>query len=418
MMACLLKSCATTTTTAPSFYTNYLQQLATCGAAAARAANYICASPLQSKAFANVGANVGNYKSALCAAGANIGAAGATCIAKTPCTYLQNAATSGLTSAAPYLAGATTCLATEAQGYMNPYVQCVVKSIGTLGQMNLQQNLAPGATAGAVGSGQFGSQRGAQVLAQTMRDANNQILAQQNQALQCGYKSALCAAKAQNQISQAAGQTAGTLTNQYNVNQVAAGQTAEQAAAAQAANQLAAGTGQMNLAGQTQGLGLACVNALATLGCQQRTIAQNKQLFPLQLLGTEASLLSGAQIPMSTTSTATGSPLSAIAGLGSLATGLFTGKCCNTPFSNIVKSLSSSTVPNNLAANTASNASVTAPDNTGTSAGQNADLSVISKDTGIPQGGVSVNSDQWGTCCARGGHVTKQRYYQRMKARG
>jgi hypothetical protein len=187
---------------------------------------------------------------------------------------------------------------------MNPYIQDVVNSIGTLGQRNIQQNLAPQATAGAVGSGQFGSQRGAQVLGQTIQNANTDILAQQNQALQSGYQNAMTNAQKQQALEAQLGQTAGNLAG--------TGQS----------NLINAATVGGNLAGQTQTLGLGDVNALATYGGQQQQIAQNKQLFPLQTLGTEAGLLRGYQIPTSSVQTMQGSPLSAIASLGSTVAGL------------------------------------------------------------------------------------------------
>jgi hypothetical protein len=83
------------------------------------------------------------------------------------------------------------------------------------------------------------------------------------------------------------------------------------------------GTGQAALANQRQTQGLADVNALATLGGQKQTIAQNRVLAPLEILGKQASVLSGANIPTTTTATMKGSPLSMIAGLGSTAAGIF-----------------------------------------------------------------------------------------------
>jgi hypothetical protein len=173
-----------------------------------------------------------------------------------------------------------------------------------LGQRNIQQNLAPQATAGAVGSGQFGSQRGAQVLGQTIQNANTDILAQQNQALQTGYQNAMANAQKQQALEAQLGQTAGNLA--------ATGQS----------NLINAATVGGNLAGQQQQLGLADVNALSTLGGQQQTIAQNQQFFPLTALSKQAELMRGYQIPTNTVNTYEGSPLSAIASLGSTAAGL------------------------------------------------------------------------------------------------
>jgi hypothetical protein len=105
-----------------------------------------------------------------------------------------------------------------------------------------------------------------------------------------------------------------------------AGNTAAQEAAARTA----AATGQTNIGQQQQKSGLADVNALSTLGQQQQTIAQNQQLFPLDVAAKQMAALSGAQIPTTTMQTMTGSPLSAIAGLGALAGGLFSKNASGT----------------------------------------------------------------------------------------
>jgi hypothetical protein len=242
---------------------------------------------------------------------------------------------------------------------MNPYTSGVVDQIRLANQQNIAQNLSPAVTSGAVGSGQFGSQRGANALSLGISNANIGALGLQSQALQTGYADAMKAAQQQriNQLN--AGQTAGTLQGQFNTNQINAGQTAGElqerfntnrinagqiagtlqgqfntnqinaaqaaanAASQQAAALNAAATGQINLGQQQQQSGLADVNALATLGAQQQAIEQNKEMFPLDVAGKQMAALSGAQIPTSTMQTMTGSPLSAIAGLTAFTGGLF-----------------------------------------------------------------------------------------------
>jgi hypothetical protein len=248
------------TTTAPSWYTDYLNNLATQGTTGAQGATYAGATPLQQQAFNAASTNVGNYQPAL-----------------TSATNLAN--TVGSTN-----------VADNVNNFMNPYTQNVVDAIGTLGQRNIQQNLAPGATAAAVGSGQFGSKRGAEVLGQAINSGLQNINANQAQALQTGYTQAL------------------------------------QAAQNQSANQLAASQQLGNLANSTQALGLGDVNAQATLGAQQQQINQNESLFPLQTANTAAGILRGYTVPTSVNSTYTGpipgaysaSPLAQIAGLGSV----------------------------------------------------------------------------------------------------
>jgi len=289
-MADLLQSSQKTETQAPSYYTNYLNSIASGGQNAVQGAKFVGAQPLQQQAFSNVAQNVGNYQPALTGAQQTLG---------------QATNTSPLNAAQTYFNNANVDQSQLAQQYMSPYTQDVVNSIGTLGQRNIQQNLAPQATAGAVGSGQFGSQRGAQVLGQTIQNANTDILAQQNQALQTGYQNAMANAQKQQQLQAQLGQTAGNLA--------ATGQ----------GNLINAATVGGNLAGQQQQLSLADINALSTLGGQQQTIAQNQQLFPLTTLSKQAELMRGLTIPTTTVNTYQGSPLSAIASLGATTAGIF-----------------------------------------------------------------------------------------------
>ena len=244
-------------TAAPSFYTDFLNQLAQQGASAAQNAQYVGASPLQQQAFALAQKNVGNYEPTL----------------QNAINLASNVGSSNLAQA-----------------------------VGDLGQSNIAYNLAPQATAGLVGSGQFGSTRGATALGDVISNAELGITAQQQQALQ------------QDQ-----------------------------------ANKLAAAGQLGSLAGQQQSLGLGDINALSTLGGQQQTIAQNEQLFPMQQLTNESALLRGYSVPtsVSTSTTAPGqqgqfalSTLQQIMGLGSLATGLFSAdKSGNTPASNIATAI-------------------------------------------------------------------------------
>jgi len=229
-MANLLESSATAVTSAPEYYNTYLNNIATQGADAAKNAQYIGAQPLQEQAFANVQNVPNTYQPTLTMAGNTLSNA----------SYYK----SPLDAGANYLSEATKSPAQRAQEYMSPYLQSVVNSIGDIGQRNIQQNLAPAATAAAVGSGQFGSQRGAQVLGQTLSNADRDILNQQYTALNAGYGQGLTAAGQQNQLLGQLGSTAG-----------------EQAYKGQAG---LTNLGQMQtaLAKEQQGLSLADINAL------------------------------------------------------------------------------------------------------------------------------------------------------------
>lgn len=247
-------------TQAPSWYTDYLNNLAQTGTQAGAGAQYVGATGLQNQAFNQTQQNVGNYQPSLTAA-----------------TNLANTA-------------GNTNVANSVNQFMNPYTQNVVDALGVTGRRNIDQYLAPGATSAAVGSGQFGSKRGAEVLGQAMNTGLQNLNLAQSQALQTGYGQSLQAA--QNQVS----------------------------------NQLAA-SGQLgSLAGQQQQYGLGDVNALSTMGAQQQQIGQNESLFPLQTAAQQAGILRGYTIPTSVASTYSGpipgaysaSPLQQIAGLGSL----------------------------------------------------------------------------------------------------
>ena len=293
-MADLAQSSATTTTTAPDWYTQSMKNLAAnaqqYGVGGANAPAYVGAQPLQTQAFEAARTNVGNYQPGLATAGGMIG---------------QGAGVDITGAANPYLRAGTSSSADLVGGYMNPYISNVVDQIRLANQQNIAQNLSPGITAGAVGAGQFGSQRGANALALGISNANIGALAQQAAALQSGYSDALKAAQAQRAAQLSAGQIAGNMATQE----------------AQKYRDLAAS--QMNLARQQQEQGVVDVNQLATMGEQQQKIAQNKELFPLDVLNKQASIFSGAQVPMSTVKTMEGSPLSAIATLGSLGMAAF-----------------------------------------------------------------------------------------------
>jgi len=313
-MANLLQSSQTQATQAPSYYTDYLSNIATQGAKQVdptTGAQYIGAQPLQETAFTNVGDAAANYQDTLANAGTTLGSA--------------VSGTSPLDAASSYMTSAAKDPASQVANYINPYTTSVLNQIGNLGQRNIMQNLAPQATSGAVGAGQFGSKRGAEVLGQTIQNANRDILASQTSSAEKAYQNALDTAIKQNQVNAQLGSTAGTLASQ--------GQQ----------NLTQAGAQQGQLASTNQALNLAEINALATLGEQQRTLKQNKELFPLSNLSTLSGMLRGYNVPTTTQTTAEMSPLSALAGIGSGAAGLFsgtgTGGTGPSLFDNIKKSL-------------------------------------------------------------------------------
>lgn len=294
-MANMLQSSQNKTTCVPSFYTNYLTNLATKGTQAACGASYVGAQPLQTKAFEAACQNAGAAQPSF----------------QTGMGYLGCAANKNISgAAAPYLTQAVnTNTGQLAQCYMSPYINNAVQGMSDVAMRNMQQNLMPQATAAAVGSGQFGSQRGAQVAGQVQANAMQDLNSQIANLLNTGYGTAMNAATQRQALLNQLGSTAATAR-------------AECARAKQAA-----GVGMGQLGTQLTNANIACENALATLGGQQQTIGQNAQCYDLAKYAKLAGIMQGAQIPTKVSTTMCMSPFS---GLGTLGSGVL-GILCKYP---------------------------------------------------------------------------------------
>lgn len=168
-------------TTAPEFYTNYLQDVANLGSSAVQTGGVAGMSPLQQQALAM----------APQASFAGMG------------TMAQGA---GLAQHA----GATTAPQVINQ-YMNPYTQSVVNEMARLQGRNVQENVMP-AMQGAAGSmGGFGSQRQFQATGDMLRDLQSDLLGKQYGALSSGYTEAMKAAQGDLGRELTAGETLGGL---------------------------------------------------------------------------------------------------------------------------------------------------------------------------------------------------------------
>lgn len=322
-MANLLQSSQTKSTCAPAYYTNYLQQLATCGQAAEKCAQFVGATPLQQQAFCSISQTAGAQQPTFQTGMGYIGCAAqsGSKIGATVNPYLSAATNaSPLCAAKPLICQSRGLnLGQVAQCYMNPFIQNQVQNMSDIAQRNIQQNLSPQATAAIVGSGQFGSQRGAQALGQVAANAEQCLSANIGKMLTCGYGQALSAA---GQKESALGQLAGTTEQAQaaqNQAQLQAAQTAACAQSRQAAAQQAAGLGMGTLGTQAAAQNLACINALATLGAQCQQIKQNAQCYDFTKLAKEASLMQGQAIPTSVKTTLCMSPLSALGAAGAAA---------------------------------------------------------------------------------------------------
>lgn len=242
-------------TSAPEFYTNYLQDVANLGQAGVQQGGVAGFSPLQAQAlslapdvaFAGIG-SAGTGQQYLTAAGA------------TPATSLVNQ-------------------------YMDPYMQNVVGEMGRLQQRGIQENVLPNLRAGAAGTGQFGSQRAAQVTGQTLRDLQADLLGRQYGALSEGYRGALGAA--QNDLTR----------------------------------QMQSGQALGNLGQIQQGMGTTGLDTLFKLGGQEQALGQKVLDQPMQQAQNFAKLMQGYAIPTTATKQTIGSqgysnsPLSQISGL-------------------------------------------------------------------------------------------------------
>lgn len=317
-MANLLQSSQNKETTAPGYYTDYLSNLATQGKQAAGQAQYVGAQPLQEQAFCEAQQNFGAQQGALSTAQGIVGQAAGQDITGAAQPYLTaGTSASPLCAARPLICNAANLdLSQLASQYMSPYINTAVQGLSDIAHRNIRQNLSPAATAAAVGSGQFGSQRGAQVLGQIQAQAeqclNQQIANMENQ----GFAQALQAATAKQGALGNLANTTATAQQAQNQANLTAGSTAAQAAANQGQLLNTAGTNLGNLAQTGATMNLACINALSTLGGQQQTIAQNAQNFPLTKLQSLSSLLQGYQIPTGTKTTLCMSPFSAAAAIG------------------------------------------------------------------------------------------------------
>ncbi len=256
---------STDAVTAPEFYTNYLQDIANLGQAGVQQGGVAGFSPLQAQAlslapevaFSGTG-SAGTGQQYLTAAGA------------TPATSMVNQ-------------------------YMDPYLQNVVSEMGRLQQRGIQENILPNLRAGAAGTGQFGSQRAAQVTGQTLRDLQADLLGKQYGALSEGYKGAIQAA--QNDLTR----------------------------------QMQSGQALGNLGQVQQGMATTGLDTLFKLGGQEQALGQKVLDQPMINAQNFAKLLQGYVVPTTATKQVVGSqgyansPLSQIGGLLAMLSSFYKG---------------------------------------------------------------------------------------------
>jgi hypothetical protein len=178
-----------------------------------------------------------------------------------------NAGKDALTSATNIATGAAG--APDINQYLDPFRTNVVDEMGRLGQRNFNELLAPAATAGAAGSGQFGSRRGMQVYGNVARDVAADILGKQYGALSTGYQNAVTAAQNEQTIKNQLAQTLGTLS------------------------------------GTAYNQGVGGLDVLSKLGAQQQAVEQAKLNYPMTALQNAATVMRGFTVPTTVSQTTT-----------------------------------------------------------------------------------------------------------------
>lgn len=173
--------------------------------------------------------------------------------------------------------------------FYNPYENAVVGGLAIQSAQNVQRNLMPALKAGFVGTGGLGGSRYANALGQTMGDVSQTLLQEQNKTRMAGYNTAL----------EAALKEAGLQSNAANA--LTATGTAEQQAA-------------------TTGL-----KTGSDLGALEQAFTQSQINAPLTQATNVAALMKGYTVPTDQTKVYKGpsdtyqpSPLSQIASLGTL----------------------------------------------------------------------------------------------------
>lgn len=218
----------------------------------------------------------------------------------------------GLQAASPFLSAAGGTLPQNVSSYMNPYNSAVTDQIAKLGARNLQENLLPAISDQFVNAGQWGSQRQGTLDDRALRDTQENILAQQNQALQQGYTTAGNQYEADASRQAGLAGTAGGLGTQQQQILQSAGLGLGNLSAADLNRVLSAGStvgnlglGQANVAGTDANRQIAAGQGLAGIGQSQiqasqsdlaRQLAAGQQMAGIGQMGQNMALQGSAAL--------------------------------------------------------------------------------------------------------------------------
>jgi hypothetical protein len=293
----------------PSWYTNYAQDiLANQNAVSSRGFTPFDSTqrvagfnPTQQKGFDLTQQNAFGFQPALDSAQSALqGAMGRSSVnamqplmGQAQSTLQDTLGRSSFAAASPFIQQAAQSSVSDVNNYMNPYLENVVNRYGEIGARTLQEKLIPGVTSKYIGAGQLGGPTRAGTGAtgapsgmmtdtvRALRDVQEGVAQQQQQALAQGYTEALGASAADKaRMSTLAGQIA-SMYGQDTANRLAASgqlaQMAQQMASAygqDTSNQMS-GAGQLaTLAQQMQQQGLAGAGAITNVGNQQQGLDQ------------------------------------------------------------------------------------------------------------------------------------------------
>jgi hypothetical protein len=180
-----------TQATVPEFYQNYLQDITNLGQNAITQGGVAGLSPLTQQAMNLAGAGAGF-------AGANAAAEGVNMLTQAGQTMAPDVVNQ----------------------YMNPYTKALNDEMARLTNRQINEQVLPGLGAAAIGSGNFGSQRQAQVTGNTIRDIMTDLAGKQLGLTSGAYNTALTSAQSDLNRAVQAGQGLGTLaTEQQQIGQ-------------------------------------------------------------------------------------------------------------------------------------------------------------------------------------------------------
>jgi hypothetical protein len=279
----------------PSWYTNYAQDIVTNQQAVAarpykpynpadRVAGF---NPTQTQGFDMTKAAANNYQPTLDAARAGVTDAMGRSSFGVAQPFIQRALdTSGMEPAYGALAQASRSAVSDVGDYMNPYLENVVNRYGEIGARTLQEKLIPAVTSKYISAGQLGGPtRGGTGASgapsgmmtdatRALRDVQESVGQQQQQALAQGYSEALATSQAEKaRYATLGGQYASISQNNQQLMASLAGQIASMYGQ-DTANALAASGQLATIANQMQSQGLAGARATTEIGNQQQLLDQ------------------------------------------------------------------------------------------------------------------------------------------------